>query len=159
MKPFCLPLPFRPRATYHNVLRARIVLAAARGKPNAAIDAGLLIHVDTVHNWRKRYATGGLEGLKDLTRTGRRTFTPVQVAGIKALACTPPQQKDVSMANSLCPRAASRNALWWPRKHDAVRAEAALKRAAVGRSFFRASTGPDMTKATATSRRIAKLGE
>jgi hypothetical protein len=110
MKPFCLPLPFRPRATYHNVLRARIVLAAARGKPNAAIDAGLLIHVDTVHNWRKRYATGGLEGLKDLTRTGRRTFTPVQVAGIKALACTPPQQKDVSMANSLCPRAASRNA-------------------------------------------------
>jgi hypothetical protein len=77
---------------------ARIVLAAARGEPNTVIAAGLRIHVDTVRKWRKRYATGGLDGLKDLARAGRPvTFTPVQVAGIKALACTPPPEKDVPL--------------------------------------------------------------
>jgi transposase len=86
------------RAPYRDVLRARIVLAAARGEPNAVIATGLRIHVDTVRKWRKRYAAGGLDGLKDLARTGRpHTFTPVQVAGIKALACTPPVEKDVPL--------------------------------------------------------------
>jgi transposase len=86
------------RAPYRDVLRARIVLAAARGEPNTVIAAGLRIHVDTVRKWRKRHSTGGLEGLKDLARTGRpRTFTAVQVAGIKALTCTPPPEKDVPL--------------------------------------------------------------
>ena len=86
------------RAPYRAVLRARIVLAAARGEPNAVIAADLGIHVDTVRKWRKRYAAGGLDGLRDRPRPGRpRVFTPVQVAGIKALACTPPQDKDVPL--------------------------------------------------------------
>ncbi len=86
------------RAPYRDVLRARIVLAAARGEPNAAIAAALRIHVDTVRKWRRRYAADGLDGLKDRPRPGRpRTFTPVQVAGIKALACTPPAEKDVPL--------------------------------------------------------------
>lgn len=87
------------RAPFRDVLRARIVLAAARGEPNAVTAAGLGIHVDTVRKWRKRYAAAGLDGLKDLPRAGRPvTFTPVQVAGIKALACTPPADKDVPLS-------------------------------------------------------------
>ena len=82
------------RAPHREVLRARIVLSAARGDPNAAIAADLRIHVDTVRKWRKRFAAEGLKGLEDLPRPGRpRTFTALQVAGNKALACTPPPQE------------------------------------------------------------------
>jgi hypothetical protein len=87
------------RAPYRDVLGARIVLAAARGEPNAVIAGELRVPVDTVRKWRKRHAADGLDGLKDLARTGRpHTFTPVQVAGIKALACTPPEQKEQPLA-------------------------------------------------------------
>ena len=82
------------RAPYRQVLRARIVLAAARGDPNAAIAADLRLHVDTVRKWRRRFAEHGLDGLKDLRRSGRPPrFTPLQRAGIKALACTPPKKE------------------------------------------------------------------
>lgn len=87
------------RAEHRQVLRARIILAAGQGHPNAAIAADLGIHVDTVRKWRKRYARDGLAGLKDLPRSGRPTvFTPVQVAQVKALACTPPANSDVPLA-------------------------------------------------------------
>lgn len=86
-------------AEHRQVLRARIVLAAARGGTNAAIAADLDVHVDTVRKWRKRYARHGLAGLKDLPRSGRPpTFTPVQVAQVKALACTPPADSEVPLA-------------------------------------------------------------
>ncbi|RZL73304.1 MAG: helix-turn-helix domain-containing protein [Rhodococcus sp. (in: high G+C Gram-positive bacteria)] len=39
---------------HRDVLRARIVLAAADGHPNAVIAAGLGVHVDTVRKWRGR---------------------------------------------------------------------------------------------------------
>jgi Homeodomain-like domain/DDE superfamily endonuclease len=52
-----------------------------------------------LRKWRKRFAEQGLEGLKDLRRPGRpRRFTPVQVALVKALACTPPSALDVPLA-------------------------------------------------------------
>lgn len=87
------------RAEHRQVLRARIVLAAAQGHTNAAIAADLDVHLDTVRKWRKRYALHGLAGLKDLPRSGRPpTFTPVQVAQVKALACTPPADSQVPLA-------------------------------------------------------------
>lgn len=86
-------------AEHRQVLRARIVLAAARGGTNTAIAADLDVHVDTVRKWRKRYARHGLAGLKDLPRSGRPpTFTPIQVAQVKALACTPPADSEVPLA-------------------------------------------------------------
>ncbi|MCG2620497.1 IS630 family transposase [Arthrobacter sp. I2-34] len=82
------------RTRQRDVLRARIVLAAARGDPNAVIARDLGVHPDTVRKWRKRFASGGPDGLADLPRSGRpRTFTPVQVALVKALACTPPPEE------------------------------------------------------------------
>lgn len=87
------------RAEHRQVIRARIVLAAAQGHTNTAIAGDLDLHVDTVRKWRKRYARHGLAGLKDLPRSGRPpVFTPVQVAQVKALACTPPADSNVPLA-------------------------------------------------------------
>ena len=75
------------------MIRARIVLAAAEGAANTEIAAEVGVHVDTVRKWRRRFAAAGLAGLEDLPRSGRRRgFTPVQVAEVKALACTLPAE-------------------------------------------------------------------
>ena len=87
------------RAEHRQVIRAQIILSAAQGQANAVIAADLGLHVDTVRKWRKRYAAHGLAGLKDLPRSGRPpTFTSVQVAEVKALACTPPADHHVPLA-------------------------------------------------------------
>ena len=62
------PTTLRKRArgaktAYRDRLRAQIVLAAARGRDNARIAAGLQITVDTVRKWRGRFAARGLDGL------------------------------------------------------------------------------------------------
>jgi transposase len=81
------------RAAHRDVLRARIVMAAAAGAANAQIAAELGIGDDTVRKWRKRFAAKGLPGPDDLPRSGRpRRFTPVQRAEVKALACTLPAE-------------------------------------------------------------------
>ena len=80
-------------SAHRDVIRARIVLAAAQGVPNSSIAAELGLHVDTVRKWRRRFATGGLPGPDDLPRSGRpRVFTPIQMAEVKALACTLPAE-------------------------------------------------------------------
>ncbi len=80
-------------AAHRDVIRARIVLAAAEGATNAGIAAQVGVHVDTVRKWRRRFTTAGLSGLQDSPRSGRRrVFTPVQVAEVKALACTLPAE-------------------------------------------------------------------
>ncbi len=87
------------KAALRDVLRAKIVLAAAEGTANAVIAADLGVHVDTVRKWRRRFHDHQLAGLEDLPRSGRPpTFTPVQVAEVKALACTPPAQREVPLA-------------------------------------------------------------
>ena len=87
------------RAAHRDVVRARIVLAAADGQTNAAIAAELGVHIDTVRKWRRRFCEHGLAGLADRPRSGRRPrFTPVQVAEVKALACTPPADTGVPLA-------------------------------------------------------------
>ena len=87
------------RSQHRDVVRARIILAAADGTPNATIARTLGFHVDTVRKWRRRFATERLNGLADRHRAGRRrTFTAVEVANVKALACTPPAERDVPLA-------------------------------------------------------------
>lgn len=64
-------------APYRQVLRAKIVLLAARPLPNAQIAARLGITVDTARKWRGRFAAHGLAGLADRPRPGRPPrFTP-----------------------------------------------------------------------------------
>jgi transposase len=83
----------RPTAALRDVLRARIVLAAADGQTNAGIARQLHVCVDTVRKWRRRFTEKGLAGLRDRQRSGRPpSFTPVQVAAVKALACEPPER-------------------------------------------------------------------
>ncbi len=82
-----------------DVLRARIVLAAAAGDANAQIARDLGVHVDTVRKWRRRYCAHGMDGLRDRPRPGRRlVFTPVEVAGLKALACSEPADHGLPLA-------------------------------------------------------------
>ena len=59
------------RSQVRTVVRARIVLAAADGTPNARIAADLQVGVDMVRKWRGRFAERGLAGLADAPRPGR----------------------------------------------------------------------------------------
>jgi len=94
-------------APYRQVLRAKIVLLAARPLPNAQIAARLGVTVDTARKWRGRLATHGLAGLKDRPRPGRPPrFTPLQVAEVKALACQLPAEQGVPLSRWSCPELA-----------------------------------------------------
>ena len=94
-----LGLARRHSAAYRQVLRARIVLAAADGHSNAGIAADLGLHVDTARKWRTRFAIKGLAGLADADRPGRpRRFTDVQTAAVKALACELPATSGVPLS-------------------------------------------------------------
>ncbi|WP_201850663.1 IS630 family transposase [Myceligenerans indicum] len=88
--------------------RATVVLLAARGRGNARIAAETGLHVDTVRTWRRRFADGGLPALVDRKRTGRPArFTPLQVAGAKALACQLPADSGTPLSRWSCPQLAS----------------------------------------------------
>jgi transposase len=92
------------RTAHREVIRAKIILAAADGRSNAAIAADLQLHVDTVRKWRGRYHHERLSGLNDRPRTGRpRRFSAVQVAEVKALACELPITSEVPLARWSCP--------------------------------------------------------
>ena len=87
------------KTTWRDRLRAQIVLAAARGHPNARIAAGLGISVDTVRKWRGRFAVRGLDGLTDRPRPGRpRRISAADRAAVVALACQLPAATGVPLA-------------------------------------------------------------
>jgi transposase len=84
---------------HRDWLRAQIVLAAARGRASARIAADLHISVDTVRKWRGRFAARGLDGLKDLPRSGRpRRISALERAAVVALACQLPAATGVPLA-------------------------------------------------------------
>jgi transposase len=86
-------------APFAEVVRAKIVLLAADGEANAAIAARLDVHVGVVGRWRKRFAGCGLDGLADRPRSGRpRSFPAPVVAEVKAMACEPPEQRNVPLS-------------------------------------------------------------
>jgi transposase len=93
----------RARAEQRDVLRARIVLAAANGLSNAVIAARLGVTDDTVRKWRGRFAAGGLACLDDLPRSGRpRLFAPAVAAEVKALACSLPAEQGLPLSAWTC---------------------------------------------------------
>jgi len=61
---------------YYSVLRAKIVLSAALGRPNDQIAASLSIPRQIVSKWRKRFFEERLAGLEDEHRTGRPPVFP-----------------------------------------------------------------------------------
>jgi len=92
------------RTEQRLVTRAAIVLAASVGEPNVQIARSLRVCEDTVRKWRRRWcALPGVASLADAKRSGRRAkFTPVQVAQVKALACTPPREAGLPLARWSC---------------------------------------------------------
>ena len=96
------------RTEQRLALRAGIVLAAADGHPNARIAASLGICEDTARKWRHRWcAAPGVSSLGDAKRCGRpAVFTAVQVAQVKALACTPPKDSGLPLSRWSCPELA-----------------------------------------------------
>jgi transposase len=71
--------------------RARIVLLAGEGRPAAEIAERVDCSLPTVKQWRSRYEQGGLDGLRDLPKSGRPlTHGPEVRARLIALACTRP---------------------------------------------------------------------
>ena len=96
------------RTEQRLVTRAEIVLAAAAGESNAQIARWLGICEDTVRKWRRRWcAAPGVASLADAKRSGRRPkFTAVQVARVKAMACTPPRDKGLPLSRWSCPELA-----------------------------------------------------
>ncbi|WP_245769337.1 helix-turn-helix domain-containing protein [Streptomyces indicus] len=81
--------------------RATIALLAARGRGNARIAAETHLHVDTVRRpWRGRFAASRVPVLADLKRSGRPpTFTALQNAEIKALACQLPTETETPLSH------------------------------------------------------------
>ncbi|WP_234335219.1 IS630 family transposase [Streptomyces variegatus] len=95
------------KSEYRQRVRAQIVLHAARGRSNARIARETRLHLDTVRRWRHRFAEQGLAGLRDRQRSGRpSSFTPVQAAEVKALACRLPAESGVPLSRWSCPELA-----------------------------------------------------
>ncbi|MEU5207914.1 IS630 family transposase [Streptomyces sp. NPDC020742] len=94
--------------TEHRLrVRAQVVLHAARGRSNARIARETGLHIDTVRRWRGRFAQAGLPGLRDRERCGRpASFTLVQAAEIKALACQLPAESGTPLSHWSCPELA-----------------------------------------------------
>ena len=87
--------------------RATIVLLAARSRSNAQIATETHLHVDTVRRWRGRFAAGRMSALADRKRSGRPpTFTALQIAEVKALACQLPVESGDPLSRWSCPELA-----------------------------------------------------
>ncbi len=70
------------RTEVRIVMRAQIVLAAARGLENREIAAELGVTPETVGRWRSRFAEKSVEGItKDLPRGGRKPTKRSKVEG------------------------------------------------------------------------------
>jgi len=96
------------KTCWRDRLRAQIVLAAARGHPNARIAAGLGVSSDTVRKWRCRFAASGLDGLADLRRAGRpRRISAADRAAVVALACQLPAATGVPLGHWTGPELAA----------------------------------------------------
>lgn len=75
------------------VLRARIALAAAENKANAAIARELGCSVAAVRTWRRRFACRGIPGLFDKPRSGRpETHGPSARLAVLAVATSVPPE-------------------------------------------------------------------
>ena len=87
------------RTERRDLLRARIIQAAAADQANAVIADSLGVHVDTVRKWRNRFAVDGLAGLTDLPRSGRpKVFTDLQAVEVKAMACELPAESGLPLS-------------------------------------------------------------
>jgi transposase len=80
-----------PTAAQRDVLRARIVLLAAKGQRNDQIQATLGVSKPVVIKWRRRFASSRLSGLADQSGRGRKRIHDAAIRHrIAATACSDP---------------------------------------------------------------------
>jgi transposase len=73
-------------------IRSRIVLAAASGQRNEQIASALQIPEVTVGKWRRCFASKGLDGLQDASRSGRPPkHGPEILRGVQTRVCQQPE--------------------------------------------------------------------
>jgi transposase len=85
-----------------RVTRAKALLAASQGTPNAAIARALDRHVDTVRAWRKRFAAEGMAALCERPRPlGRPRFTAEDRLKVIAAATAVPPGADSTWSHRL----------------------------------------------------------
>ncbi|MGI5405136.1 helix-turn-helix domain-containing protein [Streptomyces sp. CA-135486] len=95
------------KTPYQARMRAQIVLHAARGRSHARIARQTGLHLDTVRKWRGRFAEDGMPGLADRRHPGRLpSFTALQAAQVKALACQLPAEAGAPLSRWSCPELA-----------------------------------------------------
>lgn len=83
-----------PSTAQALVLRSRIVLAAASGKPNRVIASDLGVPEVTVGKWRRSFAEKGLDGLRDAPRSGRPPKHDAAVwQKLQTTACQQPESQ------------------------------------------------------------------
>jgi transposase len=87
----------RPSSPQALARRARIVLLAHAGWPNARIAAELGCAAGTVRTWRRRFARGGMPALRDRPRSGRpEVYGPdVRLAIVATATSVPPEGTSV----------------------------------------------------------------
>ncbi|MGH7732128.1 MAG: IS630 family transposase [Gemmatimonadales bacterium] len=96
------------KTCWRDRLRAQVVLAAARGRPNARIAADLRVDEGTVRKWRGRFAELRVAGLEDLSRSGRpRLISGADRAAVVALACQLPADTGVPLSRWTGPELAA----------------------------------------------------
>jgi transposase len=79
------------KSSQRDVFRSRIVLLAAEGHSNRDIALVLGTSENTVGRWRVRYVEMGLDGLKDLPRSGAPcTYSEEDVLAVVRAATDPP---------------------------------------------------------------------
>ncbi len=67
----------RQKAPYREIVRAKIILLLARGESFSEVARVVGIARRIVYKWANRFGERGLEGLKDLPRSGRpAVFSP-----------------------------------------------------------------------------------
>ena len=77
-----------------HVLRARIILLAAKGWPNDDIVHELNTNKMTVSKWRRRFAQSGMVGLQDAPRSGRPVrLSPKQLNCVLSEVTKPPASR------------------------------------------------------------------
>jgi transposase len=83
-----------------RVERAEIIWRSSQGERVAAIAKSLDIHVQTVRLWIARFTKGGVAGLEDQQRTGRKpTYSAEQAGAVLTAALTAPQTLGLPFAS------------------------------------------------------------